>query len=54
MTPTQKRKLLRRYVELQIYLGNDIKWIFGKPLSYFDYDKLKTRIQELEDEYNKQ
>lgn len=54
MTPTEKRRLLRRYVELNIYLGIDTAWIFGKPLSYFDYDKLKARIQELEIEYDKQ
>jgi len=52
MTPTEKRLLLRRYVELQIYLGYDTAWIFGRPLSYFNYNAMKKRIQELENEYN--
>jgi hypothetical protein len=54
MTPKEKRKLLARLFFLLIQTGYDIEDLIGKPLSYFDYDKIKLRILQLEKEYENQ
>ena len=54
LTPFEKRKLLATYAELESRNGSDISFLFGKPLSYFDYDKISILIAELENELENQ
>lgn len=44
MTPTEKRTLLVKFIELHVMNGYDISGYVGKTLSFFDYDKVKERI----------
>lgn len=48
LTPTKKREALARYAEMLIGQGYDISWLFGYPLSHWDYDAIKTATIELE------
>lgn len=48
MTPTEKRILLKEFIELLIFCGYDITDLMGRELSYFDFDKIKARIKDLE------
>jgi hypothetical protein len=54
MTPKEKKELLRTMIELMVHTGYDIAPYMGKPLSYYDYDKVKKSIKELQSIYDKQ
>jgi hypothetical protein len=47
LTPTQKRNLLAELVYLQSVCGYDVASVMGYPLSRFNFDKVKSTIDEL-------
>lgn len=51
-----KLLLLRTLIEIEIQLGYDITNLIGRPLSYFDWDKvanlLELRMVEFKETYN--
>jgi len=51
MKKTEKIKLLADFIEKHVQCGYSIEGFVGKPLSYFDYDKVQTRINWLVEEY---
>lgn len=51
MTPKKKTQLLARLIELSVQLGEDISPLIGKPLSYFDWDKVSANVEKKEIEY---
>ena len=54
-TTNDKRKILARFLELQILLGYEIVTWMGRPLSYYDWDKLEEAVankEKLYDEYH--
>lgn len=46
----QKKRLLVRFIELHVFLGYDLLPIVGKPLNYFDWDKVQFIINKWENE----
>jgi len=54
MTPLEKRKLLVKMIELMVFTGYDFSDYVGKPLSYFDFDKVKSAIKKYQKEYDSQ
>ncbi|MEO1099272.1 MAG: hypothetical protein AAFX57_16190 [Bacteroidota bacterium] len=48
LTPTQKRKLLARFIEHKVQQGIDISDMVGRPLSYFDWVLIYQAVQEYE------
>jgi hypothetical protein len=51
-TTNEKRKILARFLELQILLGYEITTWVGKPLGYFDFDKLEEAVSKKEKQYD--
>jgi len=49
----EKKQLLARLIELHILTGYSIIGFIGKPLSYFDFDKVNYQIKLMENEYEK-
>jgi hypothetical protein len=54
MTPQEKKKLLSELVWLMVYTGYDISSLMGKPLNFFDYDKVKEHIKHFQSIYDNQ
>lgn len=54
MKTLEKKLLIAKFFELLIFSGYDITFYIGKPLSYYDYDKLEKRVKELEQEQQDQ
>lgn len=57
MTPNNKRKQLSRLARLMDITGYNNEGLFGKPLSYFDFNKIKDSItfyEKIEAEMNSQ
>jgi hypothetical protein len=52
ISTAEKKQLLQRFFELKTYLAHDYTFYMGKPLNYYDYDKLKKEINNLEKLYN--
>jgi hypothetical protein len=50
MKPKDKRGLLAELIILYNYCGYTFEHLIGHPLSYFDYNKVKTSIEELKKE----
>lgn len=50
MKPKEKKKYLAKMIELLVQYGHDITPFMGKPLSFFDFEKVKTKIGSLEKE----
>lgn len=50
---SEKKQMLVHFIEMQVALGYDITPFIGKPLSYFDFDKLAAAIITKEEEYYK-
>lgn len=48
LTPTEKRKLLARFIENKVQQGIDISDLVGRPLSYFDWVLIYKAVQEYE------
>lgn len=51
MNIKEKKELLAAFIEKHVQCGYSIVGYMGKPLSYFDFEKLKTKIAWLNDEY---
>ena len=46
MTTTEKKQLLAEVIEKLVLNGYDFTHLIGKPLSYFDYEKVKKILEE--------
>ena len=46
MKTTEKKQLLKEIIEKLVLNGYDIIEFIGKPLSYFDYEKVKKLLEE--------
>lgn len=51
MTPTEKKTILSKFIEKRVQCGYSIVEFMGKPLSYFNYDKVQEQINWLNKEY---
>ena len=51
MGTKEKKQLLATFIEKHVQCGFDIINYMGKPLSYFDFEKVKARIEWLNKEY---
>lgn len=51
MSIKEKKKLLADFIEKHVQCGFSIVEYMGKPLSYFDFDKVEARIKWLNKEY---
>lgn len=47
LTPTQKKKLLAKMLELMVNMGWNIEPYMGLPLSKFNFDSVQKRIEQL-------
>lgn len=54
MKTFEKKEILRQFFELLIFNGYDITDYIGKPLSWYDFDKVLKRIETLEQEQEEQ
>lgn len=54
MKPTDKKQILAQFFELLIFNGYSIAEYMGKPLSYFNFDKIEIAIEGLIKEQNEQ
>jgi len=54
MKTQDKKQTLQQFFELLIFNGYSIAEYMGKPLSYYDFDKVIKRIETLEQEQNEQ
>lgn len=52
MTIKEKKELLVTFIEKHVQYGYSIFDFVGKPLSYFDYDKLREQIILLDKTHN--
>lgn len=50
LTNKEKKQLIVRLIELHYQLCYDFTDLIAKPLSYFDYEKVKIAIQKFEKE----
>lgn len=46
VTNPEKKKLLARYIETRVLTGHSIVELMGKPLSNYDYEKIKKYLEE--------
>jgi hypothetical protein len=51
LTPTQKRNLLSELVALQHSCGYDFRGFIGRPLNYWNYEKIQSIINDLTKEW---
>ncbi|WP_209405257.1 hypothetical protein [Pseudozobellia sp. WGM2] len=51
MGTKEKKELLATFIEKHVQCGYSIVDYMGKPLSYFDFQKVKSRIDWLNEEY---
>jgi hypothetical protein len=51
-TPFEKRAILAEYIETLVQNGYFINDALGRPLSYFDYELVIRRTDELKKEYD--
>ena len=47
MKATEKKQLIAKVIEKLVLNGYDITLFIGKPLSYFDYEKVKKLLEEI-------
>jgi hypothetical protein len=52
LTPTEKKKLVVKMIELMVGMGYDIEPYIGLPLSKFNYEKVQKQIEKLEIEFD--
>jgi len=52
MKTKEKLQILARLIEFSVQLGEDITPIIGKPLSYFDWDKVSQNVAKKQIEYD--
>ena len=48
LTPTQKKKLLAKMLELMVNMGWNIESYMGLPLSRFNFEKVQKQIEQLQ------
>ena len=46
MKTTEKKQLIAEVIKIYVLHGVDITPFIGKPLSYFDYEKVKKLLDE--------
>ena len=46
MTTTEKKQLIASVIEKLVLHGYDITPFIGKPLNYFNYEKVKKLLEE--------
>ena len=51
-TTKEKRELLSRFIELQVLLGYPIQTFIGRPLNYYDYDRIEQAVAAKELQYS--
>jgi hypothetical protein len=51
MKPKEKKQILAAYIEMLVLNGYSIENVICKPLSYFDFEKVANRTEELNTEY---
>ena len=51
MKPSEKRRLLRRLIEIEIQLGYEIENLIGYPLNVFNWDLIKEVFEKRKIEY---
>ncbi len=51
MKTKEKKQLLAQYIEMLVRNGYSIENVICKPLSYFDFEKVANRIEELNTEF---
>ena len=49
-TLKERKRILSEYIELLVKNGYDIKWLMGKPLTYYNFDGVKKVIKDLQKE----
>jgi hypothetical protein len=54
MGTKEKKQKLAQFFELLTFNGYSITEYMGKPLSYFDFDKIEITIEHLINEQNEQ
>ena len=47
LTPKQKKKMLAKMIELMVNMGHNIEPYICLPLSRFNYESVKKRIEQL-------
>jgi hypothetical protein len=47
LTPTEKKKLLAKMLELMVGMGYEIEPYMGLPLNKFNYDNVQKQIEKL-------
>lgn len=47
LTPTQKKKLLAKMLELMVNMGYSIEQYVGLPLSKFNFEGVQKKIEQL-------
>ncbi|WP_157983134.1 hypothetical protein [Psychroflexus aestuariivivens] len=51
MKAKEKKQLLIHCIELHVQCGYSIEQFIGKPVSYFDMDKIQNRVEWLKNEF---
>ena len=47
LTPTEKKKLLAKMIELMVSMGYEIEPYMGLPLSKFNFENVQKQIEKL-------
>jgi hypothetical protein len=50
LTPTEKKRLLAKMLELMVNMGWNIEPYIGLPLSKFNYESVQKRIEQLKND----
>ena len=53
-TTVQKRNIITQFIETLVMNGYDISEMVGRPLSFYDYEKLQTRTDVIRAEYQQE
>lgn len=48
LTPTEKKKLLSKMIELMVNMGYEIEPYMGMPLNKFNYENVQKQIEKLQ------
>jgi hypothetical protein len=48
LTPTKKKKLLSKMIELMVHMGYEIEPYMGMPLNKFNYENVQKQIEKLQ------
>lgn len=53
-TLKEKKQILSDYITLLVRLGYDIRPLMGKPLTYYNFEKVQREVNKLEIELEEQ